>query len=119
MQECVYLPASRVLALQDGVNDEVAAFTEIVSVGMHAVTRFERIAHERRECLGVWGDGNLGFIIALLLRLRYPDACINVVGRNRRKLAEFTFVDNAVVSYDLPAGMTVDHAFECCGGDQA
>lgn len=117
MQECVYLPASRVLALQDGVNDEVAAFTEIVSVGMHAVTRFERIAHERRECLGVWGDGNLGFIIALLLRLRYPDACINVVGRNRRKLAEFTFVDNAVVSYDLPAGMTVDHAFECCGGD--
>lgn len=117
MQECVYLPASRVLALPDGIVDEVAAFTEIVSVGMHAVARFERIAHERRDCIGVWGDGNLGFIVALVLRLRYPDARLVVVGRNRGKLAEFTFADDAIVSYDLPSDLLVDHAFECCGGD--
>lgn len=65
MQECVYLPARRMLALPDEIDDEVAAFTEIVSVGMHAVSRLERIAHERRDCIGVWGDGNLGFICLL------------------------------------------------------
>lgn len=117
MQECVYLPQRRVLALPDGMDDRVAAFTEIVSVGTHAVARFERIAHGRRECLGVWGDGNLGFIVALLLRLRYPDARLVVVGRNRSKLAEFTFVDDAYVSFDVPQDLSVDHAFECCGGD--
>ena len=117
MQECVYLPEKRVLALPDFLDNEVAAFTEIVSVGTHAVRRFEAIAHERREAIGVWGDGNLGFIVALLLRLTIPGARLVVVGRNPNKLAEFTFADDAFVSYDVPAGLQVDHAFECCGGD--
>lgn len=119
MQECLYLPARRVLALPEGVDDETAAFTEIVSVAMHAVTRFEAIAHARRDCVGVWGDGNLGYIVALILRMRYPGMRIVVIGRNAHKLADFTFVDDAFTSYDVPAGLAVDHAFECCGGDGA
>lgn len=119
MQECMYLPARRVLALPEGIDDETAAFTEIVSVAMHAVTRFEAIAHARRDCVGVWGDGNLGYIVALILRMRYPSMRIVVVGRNAYKLNDFTFVDDAFTSYDVPAGLAVDHAFECCGGDGA
>lgn len=117
MQECAYLPASRVLTLPSSVEDEVAAFTEIVSVAMHALRRFEGIAHGRRTSIGVWGDGNLGFIVSLLLRMAYPDARVVVVGRNRNKLSEFTFVDDAFLSYDMPMDLQVDHAFECCGGD--
>lgn len=117
MQECVYLPERRVLALPDVLEDEVAAFTEIVSVGMHAVRRFCGIAHERRDVIGVWGDGNLGFIVALLLRITVPNVRLVVVGRNPNKLAEFTFADDTYVSYDLPDNLLVDHAFECCGGD--
>lgn len=119
MQECLYLPARRVLALPEGIDDETAAFTEIVSVAMHAVTRFEAIAHARRDCVGVWGDGNLGYIVALILRMRYPSMRIVVVGRNAYKLNDFTFVDDAFTSYDVSAGLAVDHAFECCGGDGA
>lgn len=119
MQECMYLPERRVLALPEGIDDETAAFTEIVSVAMHAVTRFEAIAHARRDCVGVWGDGNLGYIVALILRMRYPGMRIVVVGRNAYKLNDFTFVDDAFTSYDVPAGLAVDHAFECCGGDGA
>ena len=119
MQECLYLPARRVLALPEGIDDETAAFTEIVSVAMHAVTRFEAIAHARRDCVGVWGDGNLGYIVALILRMRYPSMRIVVVGRNAYKLNDFTFVNDAFTSYDVPAGLAVDHAFECCGGDGA
>lgn len=117
MQECVYLPERRVLALPDVLEDEVAAFTEIVSVGMHAVRRFCGIAHERRDVIGVWGDGNLGFIVALLLRITVPNVRLVVVGRNPNKLAEFTFADDTYVSYDVPDNLLVDHAFECCGGD--
>ena len=119
MQECMYLPARRVIALPDGIDNETAAFTEIVSVAMHAVTRFEAIAPARRDCVGVWGDGNLGYIVALILRMRYPSMRIVVVGRNAYKLNDFTFVDDAFTSYDVPAGLAVDHAFECCGGDGA
>ncbi len=51
----------------------VAAFTEIVSVSMHAISRFDKIAHPRREHIGIWGDGNLGYITALLAKKTFKN----------------------------------------------
>lgn len=118
MQELCVLPPSRVLPLPEGIPLDVAAFTELVSVAVHAVGRFERIAHERRHVIGVWGDGNLGFIVALVLRLRNPGARIVVFGRSAYKLADFTFAETHLTS-DIPSDLQVDHAFECCGGEGA
>ncbi len=117
MQEYVVLPPERLVLLPDGVEDPVAAFTELVSVAMHAITRFDGLAHDDRTTLGVWGDGNLGFIVSLLLRRRYPDAAIVVFGRNRYKLADFTFADKTLLTCEVDGALRVDHAFECCGGD--
>ena len=115
MQEYVRLPHSRVVALPDDVTDEVAAFTEMTSVAMHAWRRFDGIAHERRETIGVWGDGNLGFLVSLVLRMSLPEARIVVVGLSHLKLDEFTFADETR-RVDEVEGLAVDHAFECCGG---
>ena len=117
MQELCVLQETRVLPLPAGIDDEVAAFTELVSVAVHAVTRFQGIAHERRDTVGVWGDGNLGFIVSLVLRALYPGMCLYVFGRNAYKLADFTFVDETFLTSAVPAGISVDHAFECCGGE--
>ncbi|HAM15220.1 MAG TPA: ribitol-5-phosphate dehydrogenase [Eggerthellaceae bacterium] len=117
MQELVALPPSRVLALPEGIDPHVAAFTELVSVAVHAVSRFERIAHERRQAVGVWGDGNLGFIVSLVLRTLYPDMNLYIFGRNSFKLADFTFADRTFLTSSIPEGLFVDHAFECCGGE--
>lgn len=117
MQELVVLPPERVLALPEGLDCNVAAFTELVSVIVHAVSRFEGLAHGRRERIGVWGDGNVGFIVSLVLRATHPSARIAVVGRNAYKLADFTFADEIYLSSDVPADLQVDHAFECCGGE--
>lgn len=119
MQEYAVLPPDRLLTLPKEVEDPVAAFTELVSVAMHALSRFDAIAHGERGVLGVWGDGNLGFIVSLLLRQRYPDAKIIVFGRNAYKLADFTFADRTFAASDIARGVKVDHAFECCGGDGA
>lgn len=117
MQEYMVLPPSRLVSLPDGVEEEVAAFTELVSVAMHAVSRFDAIAHEGRDTVGVWGDGNLGFIASLILRMKYPSMRIVVFGRNGYKLNDFTFVDETHLTYEVGEGFSVDHAFECCGGD--
>lgn len=117
MQEYVVLPPSRIVELPEGIDDYVAAFTELTSVGMHAVSRFDSIAHNRRDRIGVWGDGNLGFIISLILRLKNPNASIVVFGRNMNKLSDFTFVDEVHLSYGIEGVAQVDHAFECCGGE--
>ena len=116
MQELCVLPPSRVLPLPEGINLHVAAFTELVSVAMHTINRFGRIAHERRDTVGVWGDGNVGFITALVLRMLYPDMRIIVFGRNPYKLADFTFAETYLTT-EASRAPQVDHAFECCGGD--
>ena len=116
MQELVALPPQRVVALPDSISMEVAAFTELVSVAVHAVTRFDSIAHSRRARVGVWGDGNLGFIVSLLLKTWFPDMHVCVFGRNSYKMNDFTFVDETHLSYSVTPGTgSLDHAFECCG----
>ena len=117
MQELAVLPARCAVLLSGEIDSHVAAFTEIVSVAMHVIDRFSSIAHARRETIGVWGDGNVGFIVALLLRTLMPDARILVFGLNAGKLADFTFADGVYMTDAVPEGLAVDHAFECCGGE--
>ena len=116
MQELCILPRARVLALPEGISPYVAAFTELVSVAVHTVSRFDRIAHARRATVGIWGDGNVGFITALVLRMRYPDMRIIVFGMNAYKLADFTFADTYLTT-EADFAPQIDHAFECCGGE--
>ena len=117
MQELCALPRTRVMPLPEDIDLRVAAFTELVSVAVHAVTRFEGIAHGRRDVVGVWGDGNLGFIVSLVLRMTHPEMRIYVFGRNSYKLSDFTFADRTFLTSAIPDDVRVDHAFECCGGE--
>ncbi len=116
LQEYIDMPASRLLKLPEGINLNVAAFTEIVSVAAHAVSRFDKTAHMRRNIIGVWGDGNLGYITSLLLKKTYPDSKIYIFGTSYDKLSDFTFVDGAFLINKIPLEICVDHAFECVGG---
>ena len=116
MQEYVSMEPDRLVRLPEGINPVVAAFTEIVSVSYHVISRFERFSHERRQTIGVWGDGNLGYITSLLLRNRFPDTQIYVFGINEMKLNDFTFADRVFLVNDVPEDLRIDHAFECVGG---
>lgn len=116
MREYVTCDPATLVELPTAVDIDVAAFTELVSVAVHAVTRFESIAHSRRTSVGIWGDGNLGYIVALVLRMCYPSMHISVIGRNAYKLNDFTFADQTIISSDVTK-LEIDHAFECCGGD--
>lgn len=115
MQEVVCLPSDRVVKY-DGVEDQVAAISEFVSVCMHAATRFEVIAHPKRECIAVIGDGSLGYVTATVLKYLFPEIKIAVIGRNYEKLNMFNFVDETYLTSNLPPDLSFDHAFECCGG---
>ena len=116
MQEYYAASPERLVLLPEGLDPYVAAFTELVSVSVHAVSRFESIAHGRRERIGVWGDGNLAFITALILRKTMPGSRIYVFGVNREKLSAFSFADGAYLTTRVPSTMQLDHAFECVGG---
>ena len=116
MREFVDLPADRVVPYKN-VPDEVAAITEFISVGVHASTRFDLAAHEVRDSIGIWGDGSLAYSVANILKLRFPNSKLYVIGMDSRKLTHFSFVDGAYFSNNIPEDFHVDHAFECCGGE--
>ena len=110
MQEYVETTADRIVRLPDDVeNDYVAAFTEMVSVCYHALDRFDHTAHSKRDTFGVWGDGNMGYFVSLLLRALYPNSKILLFGVVDEKMSMFSFVDDTISVSQIPKDLMVDH----------
>lgn len=116
MQEYIQTTPDRLVRVPEGLPDLVAAFTEMVTVCYHAISRFDRTAHARRETVGVWGDGNMGYITALLLKSRFPQTKVLVFGVTENKLSDFTFADGTFRVSQIPEKLQIDHGFECVGG---
>ena len=49
----------------------------------------------------------------------YPEIKVYVMGVNESKLNDFTFADGTYSIHEIPADFTIDHAFECVGGNGA
>lgn len=119
LQEYIETVPDRLVRLPENMNLAVAAFTELVSVSFHAISHFMKNAHARRNRIGIWGDGNLGYIVSLLLKSMYPDIEVCVFGTNETKLQDFTFADAVYQITEIPEDFSMDHAFECVGGNAA
>ncbi|GAA0071225.1 ribitol-5-phosphate dehydrogenase [Clostridium sardiniense] len=115
MQQYVFMKRDRIIKY-DNINHDVASFLELISVSAHSIDRFDRRAHKRRNKIGIWGDGNVGFITALILRKKFPESEIIVFGKNEEKLNFFSFVDETIQIDNIPDDLRVDHAFEAVGG---
>lgn len=116
MREFVNLPVDRIVPFEN-IDLNVAAICEFISVGVHAVARFKRHSHQICERIGIWGDGSLGYVMSCILKHVFPECKINVIGKDIYKLSKFVFVDNVYLADNIPKGFTVDHAFECAGGN--
>src|SRR5690625_5009166 len=68
MQDYIFSDADRLVELPEDIDMNIAAFTELITIATHALSRLERRATTKKEVFGVWGDGNLGFITTLLLK---------------------------------------------------
>lgn len=116
MRELVPMNVDRVIPY-DNIEARIAAITEFVSVAVHGVRRFDQVAHSIRRRIGIWGDGSLSYVVANVLRALLPESEIIIIGRQQRKLAQFSFVHETYLSEMLPKDFSIDHAFECCGGE--
>lgn len=115
MQNVVLMDRGRIIPF-DKIPERTAVLLEVLSVILNAIENFELKSHLRRCRIGIWGDGNLGFITALVLKTMYPDSHISVLGVTLRKMQYFPFVDEMYSVNDLPDDFKIDHAFECVGG---
>ena|GEM_PF-36184 len=118
MREYVDIPYNRLILFDDNeIPLEIASITEFISVCVHAVARFEKLSHSKKEKIGIWGDGSLAFVTANLLKKLYPESEVIVFGKSREKLSLFSFVDETILINNIPENIKIDHAFECAGGE--
>ena len=113
--DLIKLESDRVVRIPDDFNPHVSAFIELISVAYQGITKFEEICVTPKDALGVWGDGNLGFITALLLKEKFPKSKIMVFGKHQNNLDLFSFADEIYRIHDVPDDLAIDHGFECVG----
>ena len=116
MQDYVFMDHDRVVEIPEDLDMSVLSYSELVSVSWHAIQRFKNKSISKTNSFGIWGDGNLGYITAILLRNLYPEAKIYAFGKTDYKLSHFSFVDDIIYINNIPETLKIDHAFECVGG---
>ncbi len=115
MQNFVCIDRGRIIPYKK-IEDRIAVLLELMSVVMNALEHFDHYSHMRKQTLGVWGDGSLGFITCLILKKTFPNARVVLFGKTEEKARYFQFVDETYQIANIPDDLRVDHAFECVGG---
>lgn len=113
--DLVKLEPDRVVKLPDDFDPYVSAFIELMSVAYQGITKFSDISITPKDVLGVWGDGNLGFITTLFLKVMFPESKVIIFGKHIDNLNTFSFADEIYQIHNVPQDVIIDHAFECVG----
>lgn len=118
MRDIVAISGDRLIAVSGGYSS-VYVFAEVLSVALGAISAFEKTRQTSAGTFGIWGDGSIGFVTALALRCKYPKSKIYVFGKSARKLSKFSFATAKLYIDNVPDGLSVNHAFECVGGQKS
>lgn len=113
--DLIKLESDRLVKIPEDFNPYVSAFIELISVAYQGISKFSEIAITPKDTLGVWGDGNLGFITAMFLKEKFPESKVIVFGKHMENLNLFSFADEIYQIHNVPDDLTIDHAFECVG----
>jgi len=118
MQSTVYMDRGRIIPIKE-IDEKIGALLELCSVSVNAIETFIKRSHERKDVIGVWGCGSVGYITTLLLKSYFPDSKIVIIGTRMEKLSYFSFSDEIKMVTELEPDFKVDHAFECVGGTKS
>lgn len=118
LQNVVVMRRDRIIDIKN-IDFSIASLLEPVSICVNAIEEFMKTANKKRERIGVWGCGSIGYLTTLLLKKYLPDSKIIIFGTNEEKLNYFSFADEIVLVNKVPEGLKIDHAFECVGGKKS
>ncbi len=123
MQDLVKVDKRCLVKINDnckGYALSIYAMTELLSVAYNAYDIFSQaVKNNEFNNIGIWGDGIVSYLLALVLKYELPNINISIVGKNSRKLNMFSFANNIYDNTHIPKGMEFDHCFECVGGESS
>ncbi|MGB9617259.1 MAG: zinc-binding dehydrogenase, partial [Desulfomonilaceae bacterium] len=93
--EFTTLPLENLFIVPDAVSDEAAVFVEPIAAALEVL---EQIHIEPADTIAVIGDGKLGLLISMALRLSGVDVLL--VGKHREKMAIFERLGGKATTLD-------------------
>ena len=114
MQDVLVVPRERVIVLPS--NDKIYVMAELLSVSYNAIKSMKKMENSENTNIGIWGDGNVAYATAVVLRNMYPDVNIYVFGKHGKKMQYFSFVTGTYYSDEKPDCLIMDQCYECVGG---
>lgn len=115
MREYVQIEPERLVKVPNNFKYEMASFIEVVSVALQAVRRLKQTITSHTDKIGIWGDGNVAYIIAVVVKELFPETELYVFGKHEEKLGYFSFV-NVINIEQVSDSLVIDHAIEAVGG---
>lgn len=115
MRDYVDIEPERLVEIPGHINPEMAAYFEVVSVAVQAVRRLQGSMMAQEGTIGIWGDGNVAYMTAVVAHVMFPDCKIAVFGKHAEKLDYITFADTYLIN-DVPEDVVINHAIEAVGG---
>ena len=112
--EFITYPSENLVPINN-VEDEVAVFAEVISVCNAAI---RRVGNLDDKVIGIWGDGIVGYILALVIKSRFNCRVI-CVGKNIDKLKKIICDEYYVKDSKDMLSSKIDIAFECVGGQKS
>lgn len=109
-RECIPIPAGL---------SHFFVFSEVLSVCCHGLRRLKRVRQPEKMRVGIWGDGIMGYAMALVIRILQPDWELLAFGCHEEKLAMFSFADKRINILEKHKEYAIDLAIECVGGAKA
>ena len=121
-QEVMLLNANEFILLDENLDPLNFIFTELLSVCCHGLRRATaHLLANHNGSIGIWGDGVMGYTMALAAKKLMPSFKITVFGKHDEKLMKFSFVDKKINLFDCFScnNQKFDLAIECVGGNSA
>lgn len=115
MSEFVLLNPSELVEIPESAQSEMNGFIEVISVAVQAVRRLQETMIDRAKTIGIWGDGNVAYITAVVVQALFPQSELLVFGKHREKLDYISFADTYLID-QIPKNLRIDQGIEAVGG---
>lgn len=115
MQDFLSIEKSRVIEIS-GIDSNAAVMLELMSVVFNAIDDLPERIFKDNTNIGIWGNGNIGYLATIIIKNLYPSVNVYVFGRDEKKNQYFAIANGRFLINEIPEELIIDHAFECVGG---
>lgn len=118
LQNYIYIHENQLLKIETSNSDlYLFSIIEFISIASHVIhsINFNEVTSQTK--FGIWGDGNLAYVLSLYLSWKFPSNKIIIIGKHKHKLDKFDNNNFEKFLFEKTNNLPlVDIAFEAIGG---